>query len=65
MTLVLLAMTKDRAELRSRRNLVAARDAALSVSDAKSKFLAGLITRRVHRSMLSWVWLRCWVQTRD
>jgi signal transduction histidine kinase/CheY-like chemotaxis protein len=42
MAFVLLAMTKERAELRSRVSLIAARDAALSVSDAKSTFLARL-----------------------
>ena len=40
MAFVLLAMTKERAELRSTRSLIAARDAALSISETKSRFLA-------------------------
>jgi signal transduction histidine kinase/CheY-like chemotaxis protein len=42
MAFVLLAMAKERAELRSRQSLTAARDAALSASNAKSTFLARL-----------------------
>ncbi|MDE2516682.1 MAG: response regulator [Rhodospirillales bacterium] len=40
MSFILLAMTKDRAEARNAAALIAARDAARSVADAKSRFLA-------------------------
>ena len=40
MAFILLAMTKDRAELQNAASLIAARDAARSVADAKSRFLA-------------------------
>lgn len=40
MSFILLAMTKDRAEVRNAAALIAARDAARSVADAKSRFLA-------------------------
>jgi signal transduction histidine kinase/ActR/RegA family two-component response regulator len=42
MAFVLLAMTRERAELRSTRSLIAARDAAVAASEARSRFLASM-----------------------
>ena len=42
MALVLLAMTRERAELRSTHSLIAARDAAVAASEARSRFLASI-----------------------